>query len=102
MLVIQTANGNTYPAETCVWRTAIIQVFLNSLTGSIEYATSALAAAADANGAVTPINKGYKLTHLDINTPNVATSGTPTAAPAGAQLGYIGKSGRFVAYTEPA
>jgi len=72
MLVIQTANGNTYPAETCVWRTA-------------------------ASGAT-----GYKLTHLDINTPNVGTSAAPTAAPTGAQLGYIGKSGRFVAYTEPA
>ena len=24
MLVIQTANGNTYPAETCVWRTATV------------------------------------------------------------------------------
>ena len=24
MLVIRTANGNTYPAETCVWRTAAV------------------------------------------------------------------------------
>ena len=72
MLVIQTAVGNTYPAETCVWRTAAV-----------------------AGG-------GYKLTHLSINTPNVAVGADPSAAPAGAQLGYIGKSGRFVAYTEPA
>lgn len=72
MLVIKTANGNTYPAESCVWRTAQV-----------------------ANG-------GYQLTHLDIGSPTVATGGTPTAAPAGAELGYIGKSGRFVAYTEPA
>jgi hypothetical protein len=72
MLVIQLANGNTYPAETCVWRTA-------------------------ASG-----DTGYKLTHFDIGTPTVAVGATPTAAPTGAQLGYIGKSGRFVAYTEPA
>ena len=72
MLVIQTAVGNTYPAETCVWRTAAV-------TGG-----------------------GYKLTHLSINTPSVAVGAAPSAAPAGAQLGYIGKSGRFVAYTEPA
>jgi len=72
MLVIQVANGNTYPAETCVWRTAPVS------TG------------------------GYKLTHFDIHSPNVSTSGIPTPAPTGSQLGYIGKSGRFVAYTEPA
>jgi hypothetical protein len=72
MLVIQTANGNTYPAETCVWRTEQV-----------------------ASG-------GYRLTHFDIHNPNVSTSGTGTAAPAGSRLGYIGKSGRFVAYTEPA
>jgi len=72
MLVIKTANGNTYPAESCVWRTAQV-----------------------ASG-------GYQFTHLDIGSPTVATSGTPTAAPTGAELGYIGKSGRFVAYTEPA
>jgi len=72
MLVIQTANGNTYPAETCVWRTASV-----------------------ASG-------GYKLTHLTVGSPTVAVSSAPAAAPSGAQLGYIGKSGRFVAYTEPA
>ena len=72
MLVIQTAVGNTYPAETCVWRTAAV-----------------------AGG-------GYKLTHLSIGTPTVAVGAAPSAAPSGAQLGYIGKSGRFVAYTEPA
>ncbi len=72
MLVIQTANGNTYPAETCVWRTEQV-----------------------ASG-------GYRLTHFDIHNPNVSTHGNPTAAPTGSRLGYIGKSGRFVAYTEPA
>lgn len=72
MLVIKLANGNTYPAETCVWRTAQV-----------------------AGG-------GYQLTHLDVSTPTVATTATPTVAPTGAELGYIGKSGRFVAYTEPA
>lgn len=71
MLVIRTAVGNTYPAETCVWRTE-------------DTAT------------------GYRLTHLTVNTPNIAVGAAPAAAPAGAQLGYIGKSGRFVAYTEPA
>jgi hypothetical protein len=75
MLVIQAANGNTYPAETCVWRT--------------EQLTSG----------------GYRLTHFSIHSPNVPTSGgssVPTVAPTGSRLGYIGKSGRFVAYTEPA
>ncbi len=72
MLVIQTANGNTYPAETCVWRTA-------GVTGG-----------------------GYILTHLTVGSPTVAVGSAPAAAPTGAQLGYIGKSGRFVAYTEPA
>jgi len=73
MLVIQTANGNTYPADTCVWRTAKI-----------------------AN------SPSYILTHLSVGTPSVAVGSAPAAAPSGAQLGYIGKSGRFVAYTEPA
>lgn len=72
MLVIRTANGNTYPAETCVWRTGPAAV------------------------------GGYLLTHLDIGTPTVAVGGTGTTAPTGAELGYIGKSGRFVSYTEPA
>ena len=72
MLVIQLANGNTYPAETCVWRTT---------------------AATDG---------GYKLTHLTVGTPTVAVGSAPATAPSGARLGYIGKSGRFVAYTEPA
>jgi len=72
MLVIELANGNTYPAETCVWRTGAV-----------------------ASG-------GYQLTHLDIGTPTVAVGATGTAAPTGAELGYIGKSGRFVSYTEPA
>jgi len=72
MLVIELANGNTYPAETCVWRTTSVS------TG------------------------GYKLTHLTVGTPTVAVGSAPAAAPTGARLGYIGKSGRFVAYTEPA
>jgi hypothetical protein len=72
MLVIELANGNTYPAETCVWRTEQLS------TG------------------------GYRLTHFDKHSPNVNITATPTVAPTGAKLGYIGKSGRFVAYTEPA
>ena len=72
MLVIKTAVGNTYPAETCVWRTATVS------TG------------------------GYQLTHLTVGSPTVAVGAAPAAAPTGARLGYIGKSGRFVAYTEPA
>ncbi|MDC3283349.1 hypothetical protein OAV41_02115 [Planctomycetota bacterium] len=71
MLVIQLANGNTYPAETCVWRTT-----------------------AAANG-------GYKITHFSPNSASVAVTAAPTAVGStGARLGYIGKSGRFVAYTE--
>lgn len=72
MLVIKTAIGNTYPAETCVWRTAAVS------------------------------SGGYQLTHLTIGTPTIAVGADPDVAPTGAQLGYIGKSGRFVAYTEPA
>lgn len=72
MLVIQLANGNTYPAETCVWRTASVAA------------------------------GGYQLTHLTVGTPTVAVGTAPLTAPTGAELGYIGKSGRFVAYTEPA
>ena len=72
MLVIKLSNGNTYPAETCVWRTEQLSA------------------------------GGYRLTHFTPNSTSVAVSAAPAAAPAGAQLGYIGKSGRFVAYTEPA
>ena len=72
MLVIKLDNGNVYPAETCVWRTATVS------TG------------------------GYQLTHLTVGSPTVAVGAAPAAAPTGAQLGYIGKSGRFVAYIEPA
>ena len=71
MLVIKLSNGNTYPADRCVWRTE-------------EVAT------------------GYRLTHFTPNAATVAVTAAPADAPAGAQLGYIGKSGRFVAYTEPA
>jgi len=72
MLVIRTANGNTYPAESCVWRTEQV-----------------------ASG-------GYRLTHFEKHNPNVNPNSTPDAAPTGAELGYIGKSGRLVSYTEPA
>lgn len=71
MLVIKLSNGNVYPAETCVWRTADT-----------------------ANG-------GYAITHLSVGTPSVAVGSAPTAVGStGARLGYIGKSGRFVAYTD--
>ncbi len=72
MLVIKLSNGNTYPADTCVWRTEQLS------TG------------------------GYRLTHFTPNLGSVAVGAAPADAPAGAELGYIGKSGRFVAYTEPA
>ena len=72
MLVIKLDNWNVYPAETCVWRT-----------------TSAG-------------TNGYKLTHLTVGSATVAVGAAPATAHTGAQLGYIGKSGRFVAYTEPA
>jgi hypothetical protein len=72
MLVIKLSNGNVYPAETCVWRTTQVT------TG------------------------GYQLTHLTVGSPTIAVGVAPAVAPTGAELGYIGKSGRFVAYTEPA
>jgi len=72
MLVIRAANGNIYPADRAVWRVAAVA------TG------------------------GYKLTHFTANAASVATNANPAAATAGDELGYIGKSGRFVAYTEPA
>jgi hypothetical protein len=71
MLVIQLSNGNTYPADRCVWRTE-------------------------------QVTNGYRLTHFTPNAGSVAVGAAPADAPAGARLGYIGKSGRFVAYTEPA
>jgi len=75
MYVIKAANGNIYPVEQCVYRIA-------------EIAT------------------GYKLTHLELmnssGAPDPALDHTPTTATAGDLLGYIGKSGRFVAITEPA
>ena len=72
MLVLKAANGNIYPADRSVWRVA------------------------DATGG------GYKLTHFSPNAASVATNAAPTAATAGDALGYIGKSGRFIAMTEPA
>lgn len=75
MYVIKTNAGNIYPVEKCVYRIA-------------ETTT------------------GYKLTHLDLvnvsGTPAPALQASLTAATAGDLLGYIGKSGRFVAITEPA
>ena len=45
---------------------------------------------------------GYRLTHFTPNAAAVAVGSAPADAPAGARLGYVGKSGRFVSYTEPA
>jgi len=76
MYVIKTNAGNVFPVEKCVYR--------------IGPAT----------------NGGYKLTHLDLinvsGTPAPALQASLTAATAGDTLGYIGKSGRFTAITEPA
>lgn len=71
MIVFQLANGNVYPGEKCIWRTA-------------------------------QTANGYRLTHWEPHT-NVAQGVAPTvnSAAIGAKMGYIGKSGRFVAYTEP-
>jgi hypothetical protein len=70
MIVFKLANGNVYPGEKCIWRT-------------VQTAT------------------GYKLSNWEPHT-NVLTSATPTAndATINAKMGYIGKSGRFVSYTE--
>ena len=76
MYVIRTAAGNIYPVEKCVYR-------IGPATGG-----------------------GYKLTKLDLinvsGTPAPALQATLTDATAGDELGYIGKSGRFIAITEPA
>ncbi len=72
MYVIRAANGNIYPVDRSVFRIA-------EVTGG-----------------------GYKLTHFSPNAASVATNAAPTAATAGDELGYIGKSGRFVAITEAA
>jgi hypothetical protein len=80
MYVIKTNAGNIYPVEKCVYR-------IGAATGG-----------------------GYKLTHLQLIQTNsdAATSPvpglqvTPSAATAGDLLGYIGKTGRFIAITEPA
>ena len=77
MYVIKTAAGNIFPVEKCMFR-------VGPATGG-----------------------GYKLTKLML----INVSGTPaptlqeanpTNATAGDELGYIGKSGRFIAITEPA
>jgi len=80
MYVIKAANGNIYPVEKCAYR-------IGAATGG-----------------------GYKLTHLQLITvtesagaePNPGLSDTPSTATAGDLLGYIGKTGRFIAITEPA
>ena len=71
-MVVKTANGNIYGANESVFRIA-------ASTGG-----------------------GYKLTHFTPPGTAVATNANPAAAGAGDELGYIGKSGRFVAITEPA
>jgi len=65
-----------------------------------------------ANGNIYPVDRsvfrvaetttGYKLTHFTPNAASVATNANPAAATAGDELGYIGKTGRFVAITDPA
>jgi len=65
-----------------------------------------------ANGNIYPVDRsvfriaetstGYKLTHFTPNAASVATNANPAAATAGDELGYIGKSGRFVPITDPA
>jgi len=72
LTVIRTANGNIYGANESVFRVA-----------------------ADAAG-------GYKLTHFTVPGTAVASNANPATATTGDELGYIGKSGRFVAITEPA
>ena len=78
MYVIKAASGNIYPVEKCVYRIG-----------------------AAASG-------GYKLTHLqlieNINDaePDPGLTDTPSTATAGDLLGYLAKTGRFVAITEPA
>jgi len=72
LMVIRTANGNIYGANESVFRIA-------ESTGG-----------------------GYKLTHFTVPGTAVASNANPAAATAGDELGYIGKSGRFVAITEPA
>ena len=58
MLVIKLDNGSVYPAETCVWRTTD-----------------------DANG-------GYKITHLTIGSPTIATNAAPTVVGATGTNGF--------------
>lgn len=80
MYVIKAASGNIYPVEKCVYR-------IGAATGG-----------------------GYKLTHLQLlqtneqagASPIPALATTPSTATAGDLLGYLAKTGRFVAITEPA
>ena len=70
MYVIRAANGNIYPVDRSVFRIAEVT------------------------------SGGYKLTHFTANAGSVATNAAPATATAGDELGYIGKSGRFVAITD--
>ena len=72
MYVIRAANGNIYPVDRSVFRIAEVT------------------------------SGGYTLTHFTPNAGSVATNAAPATATAGDELGYIGKSGRFVAITEAA
>ena len=80
MYVIKAASGNIYPVEKCLYR-------IGAATGG-----------------------GYKLTHLQLLQTNEAAGAspipalatTPSTATAGDLLGYLAKTGRFVAITEPA
>ena len=76
MYVIKTNAGNIFPVEQVAYRVA-------------------------------ETTNGYKLTHVQLIGDNGGTvapalQATPSAATAGDLLGYIGKSGRFVAITDPA
>jgi len=72
LMVIRAANGNIYGANESVFRVTAVT------------------------------SGGYKLTHFTVPGTAVASNANPAAATAGDELGYIGKSGRFVAITEPA
>ena len=77
MYVIRAANGNIYPIEKVAYR-------IGAATGG-----------------------GYKLTHVQLIGDNAGTvapalNATPATATAGDELGYLGKSGRFVPISEPA
>ena len=64
---------------------------LDASTGNIFAASQSTFRSTEATGG------GYKLTHF-----KAGINVTPDVAATGDELGYIGKSGRFVAITEPA